>query len=119
MASDGLEWEQLIDALRPLGDAMRARVPEGLRGNPQIMAESMRLLLSGFARASSDALVGDRRHPMFVPELNVVQNVFLGRETARGGILMQGDLARFEALEQTCGFGIDPLAKAIIEKHPG
>ena len=46
-----------------------------------------------------------------VPELNVVQNVFLGRETARGGILMQGDLARFEALEQTCGFGIDPLAK--------
>ena len=45
MAGDGLEWEQLIDALRPLGDAMRARVPERLRGNPQIMAESMRLLL--------------------------------------------------------------------------
>jgi hypothetical protein len=76
MAGDGLEWEQLIDALRPLGDAMRARVPERLRGNPQIMAESMRLLLSGLARASSDALVGDRRHPMFVPELNIAQNIF-------------------------------------------
>lgn len=76
MASDGLEWEKLIDGLRPLGDAMRARVPERLRGDPQIMAESMRLLLSGLARASSDALVGDRRHPMFVPELNIAQNIF-------------------------------------------
>lgn len=76
MAGDGLEWEQLVDDLRPLGDAMRARIPERLRCNPQIMAESMRLLLSGFARASSDALVGDRRHPMFVPELHVAQNIF-------------------------------------------
>lgn len=76
MVSDGLEWEKLIDGLRPLGDAMRARVPERLRGDPQIMAESMRLLLSGLARASSDALVGDRRHPMFVPELNIAQNIF-------------------------------------------
>jgi Protein of unknown function (DUF1214) len=76
MTGDGLEWEKLIDGLRPLGDAMRARVPERLRGDPQIMAESMRLLLSGLARASSDALVGDRRHPMFVPELNIAQNIF-------------------------------------------
>jgi hypothetical protein len=76
MASDGLEWEKLIDSLRPLGDAMRARVPERLRGDPHIMAESMRLLLSGLARASSDALVGDRRHPVFVPELNIAQNIF-------------------------------------------
>lgn len=76
MAEDGLEWEALIDGLRPLGAAMRARVPERLRGDPHIMAESMRLLLSGLARASSDALVGDRRHPMFVPELNIAQNIF-------------------------------------------
>ena len=76
MTGDGLEWERLVDALRPLGDAMRARVPERLRGDPQIMAESMRLLLAGLARASSDALVGDRRYPMFVPELNIAQNIF-------------------------------------------
>lgn len=76
MVGDGLEWEKLIDGLRPLGDAMRARVPERLRADPQTMAESMRLLLSGMARASSDALVGDRRHPMFVPELNIAQNIF-------------------------------------------
>jgi len=76
MADDGLEWEKLIDGLRPLGDAMRARVPERLRSDPQITAESMRLLLSGLARASSDALVGDRRHPMFVPEISIAQNIF-------------------------------------------
>ncbi len=76
MADDGLAWEKLIDALRPLGDAMRKRVPERLRGDPQVMAESMRLLLYGLGRASSDALVGDRRHPMFVPELNIAQNIF-------------------------------------------
>ncbi|MBK8082488.1 MAG: sugar ABC transporter ATP-binding protein [Devosia sp.] len=46
-----------------------------------------------------------------VPELNVVQNVFLGRESARGGVLTRGDEERFAALEKTCDFGIDPLAK--------
>lgn len=76
MAGDGLAWEQLIDALRPLGEAMRRRVPERLRGDPQVMAESMRLLLSGVTRASHDALIGDRRHPLFVPELNISQNIF-------------------------------------------
>lgn len=76
MTGDGLEWEALIDGLRPLGEAMRKRMPERLRGDRQVMAESMRLLLAGLARASSDALVGDRRHPMFVPELNVAQNIF-------------------------------------------
>ena len=45
------------------------------------------------------------------PELNVVQNVFLGRESARAGILVKGDMARFEALEKTCDFGIAPLTK--------
>ncbi|MBN9364936.1 MULTISPECIES: sugar ABC transporter ATP-binding protein [unclassified Devosia] len=45
------------------------------------------------------------------PELNVVQNVFLGRESQRAGILVGGDAARFAALEEACDFGIDPLAK--------
>ena len=76
MANDGLAWEKVIDGLRPLGDAMRQRVPERLRSDPQVMAESTRLLLAGLARASSDAMVGDRRHPVFVPELNIAQNIF-------------------------------------------
>ncbi len=45
------------------------------------------------------------------PELTVVQNVFLGRESNRYGVLVKGDLERFVALEKTCSFGIDPLAK--------
>ena len=46
-----------------------------------------------------------------VPDLTVVQNVFLGRESARGGVLVKGDMERFAALEKLCDFGIDPLAK--------
>ncbi len=76
MSEDVLAWEKLIEGLRPLGDAMRERMPERLRGDPQVMAESMRLLLAGLARASSDAMVGNRQHPMFVPELNIAQNIF-------------------------------------------
>ena len=46
-----------------------------------------------------------------VPELTVVQNVFLGRESNKAGVLTKGDLERFSALEKLCDFGIDPLAK--------
>lgn len=46
-----------------------------------------------------------------VPELTVLQNVFLGQESNRAGVLVAGDSARFEALEKTCDFGLDPSAK--------
>lgn len=46
-----------------------------------------------------------------VPELTVLQNVFLGQETNRAGVLVKGDLARFKTLEQTCEFGLNPNAK--------
>lgn len=46
-----------------------------------------------------------------VPELTVAQNVFLGRESARAGVLVKGDIERFKALEKLCDFGIDPLVK--------
>ncbi|MDB5701907.1 MAG: hypothetical protein JWL66_2106 [Sphingomonadales bacterium] len=72
----GKTWESLIDELRPLGGMMHDRVPEELRGDPHVMQESVRLLLYGLMRATTDALVGDRDHPMFVPELNIAQNIF-------------------------------------------
>jgi hypothetical protein len=72
----GKTWESLIDELRPLGAMMHDRVPEELRGDPHVMQESVRLLLYGLMRATTDALVGDRNHPMFVPELNIAQNIF-------------------------------------------
>ncbi len=72
----GYSWEELIDELRPLGAMMRERIPEPLRSDERLIQESLRLLLAGFMRASSDALVGDRDHPIFVPELNIAQNIF-------------------------------------------
>jgi hypothetical protein len=76
MSAADLDWENLIDGLRPLGEAMRHRLPARLRGDEATVAETTRLLLAGLARPSSDAVVGDRRHPMFVPELNLYQNIF-------------------------------------------
>jgi len=69
-------WEELIDQLRPLGEMMRNRVPETLRDDPHVMQESVRLLLYGLMRATTDAVIGDRNHPIFVPELNIAQNIF-------------------------------------------
>lgn len=45
-----------------------------------------------------------------VPELTVVENVFLGFESNRAGLLVRGDLERFDALEEFCHFGLDPRA---------
>lgn len=77
MTDSGLfEWEDLLDQLRPLGQLMRDRIPERLRGDPRIMQESMRLLFSGVLRTTNDAIMHDRSHPIFVPELNICQNIF-------------------------------------------
>lgn len=71
-----LSWEEFVDQLKPLGSRLLARLPERLRDDRQVVEESYRLLLGGLLRATTDALVGDRRHPMFVPELNICQNIF-------------------------------------------
>ena len=70
------EWEQLLDDLRPLGEKMRAQLPESLRNDPHVRQESVRLLLAALLRTTNDAIAHDRAHPMFVPELNIVQNIF-------------------------------------------
>ncbi|MCA0044233.1 sugar ABC transporter ATP-binding protein [Celeribacter litoreus] len=43
-----------------------------------------------------------------VPELTVLENVFLGLESNTRGFLCKGDLDRFHALEETCDFGLNP-----------
>jgi len=70
------EWEQLLDDLRPLGERMRQRLPERLRADPHVRQEAVRLLLAGLLRTTNDAIAHDRAHPMFVPELNLIQNIF-------------------------------------------
>jgi hypothetical protein len=69
-------WDDFVDQLRPLGAQMLARLPISLRDDPQIVQESMRLLMGGLQRGLTDAIIGDRRHPMFVPELSITQNIF-------------------------------------------
>lgn len=71
-----MSWEDFVDQLRPLGARMRESLPARLRDDPQTLAEAHRLLLAATMRAASDAIVGDRAHPMFVPELNIAQNIF-------------------------------------------
>jgi hypothetical protein len=55
---------------------MRERLPERLRADPQTLAEGQRLLLAATMRAAADAIIGDRAHPIFVPELNIALNLF-------------------------------------------
>src|ERR1700691_5174932 len=71
-----MTWEEFVDQLKPLGARLMQRLPERLRQDPQVVQESYRLLLYGLARSLSDAVVGDRRHPLFVPEISLAQNIF-------------------------------------------
>jgi hypothetical protein len=71
-----MSWEEFVDQLKPLGARLMQRVPERLREDPGVVQESYQLLLAGLARGISDAVVGDRRRPMFVPEISLAQNVF-------------------------------------------
>ena len=76
MTTPDQSWTDFVDALRPLGSEMLARLPEGLRSEEQVVQEANRLLMAGLMRGLTDAIIGDRRHPIFVPELNVAQNIF-------------------------------------------
>jgi len=71
-----MSWEEFVDQLRPLGAKMAERLPPRLRDDPQTLAEAQRLLLAATMRVAADAIVGDRAHPMFVPELNIALNLF-------------------------------------------
>jgi ribose transport system ATP-binding protein len=46
-----------------------------------------------------------------VPELTVGENIFLGIESNRSGVLRRDEQERFDALETLCGFGLNPNAK--------
>jgi hypothetical protein len=76
IAAPLMSWEEFVDQLKPLGARLMQRLPERLRDDPIVVQESYQLLLAGLARGISDAVVGDRRRPMFVPEISLAQNVF-------------------------------------------
>lgn len=69
-------WQDFATKLLPLGDKALAKVPARLRNDPQMQQQVYRLLLAAMSRTTNDALVGDRRYPMFVPELNIALNIY-------------------------------------------
>lgn len=69
-------WDRFLDGLRDLAPRMIAKLPEHLRGDPQSQHEIGRLLLGALATRSIDAVAPNGDHPMFLPALNVVLNVF-------------------------------------------
>jgi ribose transport system ATP-binding protein len=46
-----------------------------------------------------------------VPELTVGENIYLGIESNRSGILRRDEKERFDELDALCGFGLNPNAK--------
>ncbi|QFU92527.1 hypothetical protein [Amycolatopsis sp. YIM 10] len=69
-------WNTFLDGLRDLAPAMLDKLPAQLRDDPQTQHEIGRLLLGALAARSIEAIAGDGDHPMFLPSLNVVLNVF-------------------------------------------
>lgn len=62
-------------------------------------------------RAQDSGVVMIAQELSLVPERTVVDNVFLGIEGSRFGILDGRALARYNELEARCRFGLDPLVK--------
>jgi simple sugar transport system ATP-binding protein/ribose transport system ATP-binding protein len=78
-------------------------------------ADSGRLLVRGqpvtrwdTGRAQKHGVVLIAQELSLVPELSVAENVFLGVEPRRLGVLKRGLQARYEELERMCEFGLRP-----------
>ena len=75
-AQDLESWSSFVAKLAPLEQRMLDKIPAHLRDDPAVRQRAWRLLLMATARTAIDALVGDRRHPMFVPEINLAINLY-------------------------------------------
>lgn len=62
-------------------------------------------------RAQRRGIVLIAQELSLVPELSVANNVFLGVEAQRAGVLVDDTHSRFESLDTLCGFGLDPKKK--------
>jgi simple sugar transport system ATP-binding protein/ribose transport system ATP-binding protein len=62
-------------------------------------------------RAQRRGIILIAQEPALVPELSVAQNVFLGVERRRLGVLRRDMEERFAGLEGECRFGLDPRAR--------
>jgi len=69
-------WNAFVDELRALGPDMLAKLPPRLKDDPQAQQEVGRLMIEALAARSLTALAADGDHPLFVPSLNVLLNVY-------------------------------------------
>ncbi|MGW0838813.1 hypothetical protein ACWD26_01370 [Streptomyces sp. NPDC002787] len=69
-------WNAFLDDLRDLAPATLETLPEHVRVDPQVQQEIGRLMLGALAARCIDALGGGGDHPIFLPSLNAVLNVF-------------------------------------------
>ncbi|UCM89713.1 sugar ABC transporter ATP-binding protein [Streptomyces marincola] len=63
------------------------------------------------ARAGRHGIAMIAQELALVPELTVAQNVFLGRERSRAGVLRPGTAAEFERIDAMARFGLPPHRK--------
>jgi hypothetical protein len=85
-------WQDFSTKLLSLGDAVLARAPARFQNNPVMQQQMYRLLLAAMSRTVNDALVADRQHPMFVPELNIALNIYQpNADTVYKSALIDGD----------------------------
>ena len=68
-------WDQLVESLRTLPERMLAKLPETMRGDPQVQQEIARLALESLTTSALGAIGGDGDAPQFLPSIGMVLNV--------------------------------------------
>lgn len=100
-----------IHALIGANGAGKSTLGKIIAGYYRRDAGDMRLEESAIGTWSSDRAIRAgvamiHQEIQLVPALSVADNVFLGQEQRRGGVLLRGNRARYAALDAETGFGI-------------
>ncbi|MFA7586747.1 MAG: hypothetical protein WCY11_11230, partial [Novosphingobium sp.] len=112
-------WDELVEALRTLPDRMLARLPEGMRGDPQVQQEVARLALEALASSSIAALGSDGDYPQFLPAIGHLLNI--GQPNAdtiyRSAAITPGGTYRITGMRGTLPLAV--IAQVVPQGQPG
>jgi len=92
------------------GKSTLAKIISGLyqQDSGEIYVDGDRVTKWDTARAQHRGVVLIAQELSLVPEMSVAQNVFLGIESNRLGVLSDDLQERYQLLEESIGFGLDP-----------